>query len=40
MPDGRVYLNGFGYEDTGELETVTAVFKRTANALADDDDAR
>ena len=26
MPDGRFYLNGFGYEDTGELETVTAVF--------------
>ncbi|HEY8041749.1 MAG TPA: hypothetical protein VIF15_18220 [Polyangiaceae bacterium] len=26
MPDGRVYLNGFGYSDTGELETVTAVF--------------
>ena len=26
MPDGRVYLNGFGYEDTGALETVTAVF--------------
>jgi hypothetical protein len=28
MPDGRFYLNGFGYEDTGELETVTAVFVR------------
>ncbi len=26
MPDGRVYLNGFGYADTGQLETVTAVF--------------
>jgi|GEM_PF-2682385 len=26
MPDGLVYLNGFGYSDTGELETVTAVF--------------
>jgi hypothetical protein len=26
MPDGRFYLNGFGYSDTGELETVTAVF--------------
>jgi hypothetical protein len=26
MPDGRVYLNGFGYADTGELEIVTAVF--------------
>ena len=28
MPDGRVYLNGFGYADTGQLETVTAVFVR------------
>jgi hypothetical protein len=28
MPDGRFYLNGFGYEDTGELDTVTAVFVR------------
>lgn len=26
MPDGRFYLNGFGYTDTGQLETVTAVF--------------
>jgi hypothetical protein len=26
MPDGPLYLNGFGYEDTGELEIVTAVF--------------
>ena len=26
MPDGRVYLDGFGYADTGELETVRAVF--------------
>lgn len=26
MPDGRFYLNGFGYRDTGELETVTCVF--------------
>jgi hypothetical protein len=26
MPDGRFYLNGFGYTDTGALETVTAVF--------------
>ena len=26
MPDGDVYLDGFGYADTGELETVTAVF--------------
>jgi hypothetical protein len=28
MPDGRFYLNGFGYSDTGDLETVTAVFVR------------
>ena len=40
MPDGRLYLNGLGYVDTGELETVTAVFKRSANALADDADVR
>lgn len=26
MPDGKVYIDGFGYEDTGQLETVTAVF--------------
>ena len=26
MPDARVYLNGFGYSDTGALDTVTAVF--------------
>lgn len=26
MPDGKVYLDGFGYRDTGQLETVTAVF--------------
>jgi len=26
MPDDRFYLNGFGYQDTGQLETVTAVF--------------
>ena len=25
-PDGPLYVNGFGYSDTGELETVTAVF--------------
>ena len=29
MPDGRLYMNGFGYEDTGQLETVTAVFVAT-----------
>ena len=28
MPDGRVYLNGFGYADTGQLEVVKAVFAR------------
>jgi hypothetical protein len=28
MPDGPIYLNGFGYADTKELETVTAVFVR------------
>ena len=26
MPDGRLYIDGFGYRDTGELELVTAVF--------------
>ncbi len=26
MPDGPRYIDGFGYRDTGELETVTAVF--------------
>ena len=26
MPDGARYVNGFGYSDTGALETVTAVF--------------
>ncbi len=26
MPDGRIYLNGFGYTDTGEIEFVKAVF--------------
>jgi hypothetical protein len=26
MPDGRFYLNGMGYTDTGQLETVTATF--------------
>jgi hypothetical protein len=28
MPDGTRYVNGFGYADTGELETVIAVFVR------------
>lgn len=31
-PDGRMYLDGFGYSDTGELETVTAVFAPDADA--------
>ena len=35
MPDGRVYLNGFGYADTGELETVTAVFVAASDAGSD-----
>jgi hypothetical protein len=26
LPDGPRYVNAFGYADTGELETVTAVF--------------
>ena len=30
MPDGPLYLDGFGYADTGELETVTAVFVPSA----------
>jgi hypothetical protein len=28
--DGPLYMNAFGYRDTGELETVTAVFVRDA----------
>ena len=32
MPDGKVYLDGFGYRDTGQLETVTAVFVIDADA--------
>ncbi|MBV8762346.1 MAG: hypothetical protein JO257_33965 [Deltaproteobacteria bacterium] len=35
MPDGRWYLNGFGYQDTGALETVTAVFVPTKGAPDD-----
>jgi hypothetical protein len=35
MPDGRWYLNGLGYSDTGALETVTAVFV-PAGSGADD----
>jgi hypothetical protein len=31
LPDGPVYIDGFGYRDTGELETVTAVFVDTPN---------
>ena len=34
MPDGSVYLNGFGYADTGEREEVTAVFVRSINGDA------
>lgn len=34
MPDGRVYLDGFGYRDTGQLETVTAVFVPDSDAGA------
>lgn len=32
MPDGKRYLNGMGYTDTGVLETVTAIFVRDADA--------
>jgi hypothetical protein len=32
MPDGRYYLNGFGYHDSGQLETVTAVFRERTDA--------
>ncbi len=32
MPDGKVYIDGFGYSDTGQLETVTAVFVPDADA--------
>lgn len=35
MPDGRLYLDGFGYRDTGQLETVTAIFVRDTDAAAD-----
>ena len=31
IPDGPIYIDGFGYQDTGELETVTAVFVREAD---------
>jgi hypothetical protein len=31
-PDGARYVNGFGYTDTGELETVTAVFAASGGA--------
>lgn len=36
MPDGRWYLDGFGYRDTGALETVTAVFVPVDNNGLDD----
>jgi hypothetical protein len=32
MPDGARYVNGFGYTDTGESETVTAVFVASGDA--------
>jgi hypothetical protein len=31
-PDGPRYINGFGYSDTGELETVTAIFEPNGSA--------
>jgi hypothetical protein len=40
MPDGRFYINGFGYVDTGELEVVTAVFVRASGADDVTEDAR
>ena len=33
LPDGPVYLDGFGYSDTGELEDLTAVFVATSPRL-------
>ena len=30
LPDGPVYLDGFGYSDTGELEVLTARFVATS----------
>jgi hypothetical protein len=36
MPDGRMYLDGFGYADTGELETVTAVFAPEGDGAGQD----
>ena len=32
VPDGPRYLDGFGYQDTGEFETVTAIFAPEADA--------
>jgi len=32
MPDGTVYINGMGFSDTGQSETVTAVFVPAADA--------
>lgn len=32
MPDGKIYIDGFGFEDTGQLETVTAVFVEETDA--------
>lgn len=37
MPTDRMYMNGFGYIDTGALETVRAIFVMTAaDDLAED----
>lgn len=35
MPDGRYYVNGLGYRDTGVLERVTAVFVPTPDGPDD-----
>ena len=38
MPDGRLYLNGFGYRDTGAVETVFALFEPVSDFSGDLDD--
>jgi hypothetical protein len=38
MPDGRLYLNGFGYRDTGAVETVFALFEPVSDFAGDLDD--
>jgi hypothetical protein len=40
MPDGRYYIDGFGYDDTHELETVTAVFVTAVDGQDDASDDR